>query len=177
MPSPQWRTAHRLLPLSVWLSAKGSLTARLSAQGRFQVDLLYQGRGRCLPDEARALALRRPRGVVVRHVCLRVDGVAVVLARSVVSRHGLVGSWRLLRGLGDRPLGAALWKDPRIQRERPLFGLLPPSHPLLREQRQDAPVPARRARFWLHNQPLLLIEAFLPAVAELRPGITITPLR
>lgn len=174
MPSPQWRTAHRLLPLSDWLAAEGSLTARLSAHGHFQVELLYQGAGRCLPHEARALALPRPRRVIVRHVRLRVDGLAVVLARSVVSPSALARSWRLLRGLGNRPLGAALWMDPKIRRERPLFGLLPRTHPLLRGNGPDVPVPARCARFWLQDEPLLLIEAFLPAIAELSPDLETT---
>jgi chorismate lyase len=167
MPLAQWRTAHRLLPRADWLAAGGSLTARLSQLGRFQVDLLFQGPGRCLPDEARLLGLERGRRVLVRHVCLQVDGRAVVLARSVISRRGLHGSWRVLRGLRTRSLGAALWSDPRIRREPPRYALLPATHPLLRQVHHRERLPARRLRYWLGGQPLLLVEAFLPAIALL----------
>jgi len=170
MPRVHWRSTPRLLPHCDWLAAGGSLTARLRALGDFQVSVLSQSWQQALPDEAAALGLGRPRRVYVRQVCLRLEGTAVVLARSTIGRRASRGAWRLLRQLRERPLGAALWSDPRIRREHLEFAWLPVTHPLICRSPQPAATPARRSRYWLRGQPLVLVEAFLPAIDQWTPG-------
>jgi chorismate--pyruvate lyase len=165
-----WRSIPRTLPNADWLAAAGSLTARLRALGHFQVDVLFQGWDRALPDEASALGIARRQRVHVRQVCLRLDATPVVLARSVISRRGISGPWCRLRNLREKPLGAALWTDPRVLRESAEFASLPAAHPLIRGCRRTSPTPARRSRYWLRGEPLVLIEAFLPAIAHWHPG-------
>ena len=107
----------------------------------------------------------------LRTVALQVDGQIRVLARSVVGAQSL-RAWRALTHLGARPLGEALWSNPIVHRGAMryawldrhdyvyryfvgLVGGLPPR--LL----------ARRSCFYLHGQPLLVMEVFLPAIEEL----------
>ena len=89
-----------------WLAAPGSLSARLAAAGSaFSVQVLNQGRQELYRDEAHALGLTGSASAYVREVILRVDGNAVVFARSVTRQPHSLGPWRSLRGLGTGPSG------------------------------------------------------------------------
>ncbi|NDP49432.1 MAG: chorismate lyase, partial [Sulfuriferula multivorans] len=74
--------------------------------------------------------------------------------------------------LGSRPLGEALFNNPRIQRKALVFRKLTPRHPLFRRidryQTQATRVLwARRSLFCLNGRPLLVTEVFLPAIDNL----------
>ncbi|MEY4139482.1 MAG: hypothetical protein RLZZ371_1664, partial [Pseudomonadota bacterium] len=100
-----------------WLRASGSLSARLAAKGQtFSVQVLSQGRQPLTPDESLALGLYGLRVGYVREVMLRVDGQALVFARSVTSHADSLGAWRSVRGLGSRPLADVLFKRSGILR-------------------------------------------------------------
>jgi chorismate--pyruvate lyase len=103
------------LALRAWLSAPGSLSRRLGALGRFEVQTVRECTERLLPGEARDLASRGGRHWV-REVVLRVDGVPVVWARSVTPCRALAGPWRALRSLGSRPLAQLLFDDAAVLR-------------------------------------------------------------
>lgn len=155
-----------------WLLSSGSLTARLQANGRFSVCPLFSGVAMASVSEARALGLPRPQRVYVRQTCLLVDDIPRVLARSVTSLSALRRSWRALRGLGRRPLGALLHGHPQVCRGRMHFSRARAGHDVHQHlQRFYGPLPRqlpmRRSRFWLRDQPLLVLEAFLPEVAPL----------
>ena len=105
---------------------------------------------------------------------LEADGVPVVYARSMMPRRNLRGPWTRFTGLGNRPLGAALFADPRIVRQ--------PLHVARLDGRDrryhlaTAVVPeagralwARRSVFLLAGRPLLVCEVFLPGIGELPP--------
>lgn len=172
-----WRTCPpppsappRLRP---WLSDPGSLTARIRARCRgFSVRVLNQGLARVHADEGAVLGLRAGALAWLREVVLEADGVAVVYARSVMPRANLRGPWNRFAGLGNRPLGAALFADPRIIRQ-PLHlarldardrryhlaaRIAPPGGPSLW---------ARRSLFLLGGRKLLVCEVFLAGIAEL----------
>lgn len=168
---PLLRETARLRP---WLCDRGSLTARLRSRCRdFSVRVLSQRLARPHPDEARLLGLRAGELAWLREVVLEADGTAVVYARSVLPRHNLRGGWRLFAGIGNRPLGAALFADPRIARA-PLrvlrIGRRDPRHRCAVGGGRLAPegtLWARRSVFRLRGRALMVCEVFLPAVLAL----------
>ena len=164
--------------LRPWLIDPGSLTARIRARCTdFRVEVIRQAPARPHADEAEALGLRRGERSWLREVLLFADGVPVVYARSVLPRHNLRGAWRLFHGIGSRPLGAALFSDPRIARQplrcarldrrdaryHRVMSILG-THPRL-----PASLWARRSLFRLRGRALLVSEIFLPAILNLRP--------
>lgn len=156
-----------------WLDASGSLSARLAGAGQtFGVQVLRQGRQGLRPDEARALGLGGTRPGYVREVVLRVDGAAVVFARSVTAHARSLGPWRSLRGLGNRPLADLLFKRALGIARTPLeFSRLRPASRAQRhvarawqragdEALRPGALPARRSTFRRHGASLLVMEVF-----------------
>jgi chorismate--pyruvate lyase len=155
-----------------WVTAPGSLSARLAAAGSsFSVQVLSQGRQNLYRDELRALGLGGVASAYVREVILRVDGEAVVFARSVTPQPQSLGPWRSLRGLGTRPLADVLFRRIGIARGPLQFRQITPvgslrqhvgrawqqatgAAPLLRA------LPARRSVFKRGGAPLLVMEVF-----------------
>jgi len=116
------------------------------------VDVLFSGWQPARPDEVAALGLAHAgQRIFVREVCVRRDGEAAVLARSVTTVKGIRGPWKGLRRLGRQPLAAILWTDPRIRRGPFEFTRMS----------KTGRVPARRSCFWLAGQPLIVLEAFV----------------
>lgn len=156
-----------------WLTDPGSLTARLVRHaGTIKVKVLFQGLRRPNRDEAFLFpnpALR----VLVREVVLLRGDTPMVFAHTVLDRHALQGAWRRITGLGSRPLGAALFADPRIARFPLRQKKLPRSHPLYcRAAAQLKKLPpslwARRSIFAAGKSPILVSEVFLPAIQKLQ---------
>jgi chorismate--pyruvate lyase len=167
-----------------WLGAGGSLSAHLASAGQvFSVQVLKQGRQKLHRDEACALGLLGPAPGYVREVVLRVDGVAVVFARSVTPHASSLGPWRAIRGLGTRPLADILFKRTGLGIARtPLaFTHAKPASPLRRHVAKawhlatGQPVaaralPARRSVFTRRGAPLLVMEVFAaPLALRCRP--------
>lgn len=160
--------------LRPWLTDSGSLTARLAARcAKLQVRVLRQAMALPNEDERRLIGLPRGRRAWLREVLLVADGRAVVFAHSVIAPRDLRGPWRMAAAVGGRPLGAALFADPRIARG-PLHGeRLEAEHPLRRRAQRavGGTLPtlwARRSRFLRRGRPLLVTEVFLPAIEDLR---------
>ncbi|WP_157979277.1 chorismate--pyruvate lyase family protein [Rhodoferax ferrireducens] len=155
-----------------WLGASGSLSARLAGAGqKFSVQVLAQGRQRLHPEEARALGLPGGQSGYVREVLLRVDGIAVVFARSVTAHAHSLGPWRSIRGLGTRPLADVLFKRMGLARTPLEFCKLKPASRVRRHaarawQQATGEVvaarslPARRSVFTRRGAPLLVMEVF-----------------
>ncbi len=159
-----------------WLTDAGSLTARiLSRCERFSVRVLAQRRLPAMLDEQALFGLRQGETLWVREVLLVADGRPVVYARSVVSDHNLTTAWRLFRGIGSRPLGAALFADPRIQRQPLQSASLGQGdaryHRALSfvDSSDEAPrrLWARRSLFMQRACGLLVTEVFLPGILTL----------
>lgn len=154
-----------------WLLDRGSLTARLKSVCRsFAVRVIAQGRVRGGADEAPLFGDRRL-PLIGRDVLLMDGEVPLVYAHSVLRANDLRGPWRAISRMGTRPLGAALFADPRIER-RPLhFRRLHGGHPLYcaamaATRAELPPLWARRSAFCLQGAPLLVTEAFLPGLAD-----------
>lgn len=154
-----------------WLTDRGSLTQRIEARSpRMTVKVLFQGR-RCLHRDERFLA--RGDGVLAltRNVLLYCGNMPVVYAHSVLAPGDHGAGWRLMQGMGARPLGAALFTDPRIRRLQLRQHKIAPGHELYRQISRLAPVQgslwARRSLFIVGKSPILVTEVFLPEVLRL----------
>lgn len=116
--------------LRLWLTDHGSLTARLERHaGPIRVKVLFQGLCRANCDEAFLFA-SPTKHVLVREVLLLRGATPLVFAHTVLAPDDLRGAWRQIAGLGTRPLGAALFADPRIERFPLHQKKLPRLHPL-----------------------------------------------
>ena len=161
--------------MRAWLTAGGSLTARLVAHsGAFRVQRLHQRTALCLADEARAIGMARPGRVWEREVLLRCDGKPVVFAHTVVPMTATAADWPLFGRLGERSLGTTLFCDPLVRRGELEFARLRVGHPLVRRARaalgEAFPRPvyyARRCLYRRHQGTLLVTEVFLPPVMDL----------
>jgi len=172
--APVWRA---------WLTADGSLTARLKAHSAvFQVQPLRQHGARCLADEAAMLGLARPQRVWQREVLLKCDGRPVVFAHTVVPLAATAADWPLFGTLGARSLGSTPFGDPRVWRGQLEYARLDRRHPLHRRALAAlgladgalGPLHARRCLYRRRAGLLLVTEVFLPAVLGLtaRPAAT-----
>lgn len=157
-----------------WLLDPGSLTSRVKAVcTNFRVRVVRQGRISGWLDEAPLFGARRGRLLLGRDVVLIGDDVPVVFAHSVLLADDLRGTWHAIGSMGTKPLGAALFADPRIER-RPLhYRKLHEGHPLYFAAQAALGVRlpevwARRSLFCLRGAPLLVTEVFLPGFAGLR---------
>lgn len=157
-PRQRWRQPPPADLLS-WLDEQGSLTRRLQrlAAGKLRVRVLAEGWGRPTREERRCLGLRMRELAWLREVSLGVDDVTWVQARSVLPRSSLSGVGRRLTRLGDRSLGALLFRDPALRRGEITTARLPG---------RDGALWARRSKLVLHGHPVLVAEAFLPALLQ-----------
>lgn len=155
-----------------WLIDSGSLTARLERHaGPIKVRVLFQGLRRANRDE-RFLFAAAPARVMVREVLLLRGTTPLVFAHTVFAREAMRGAWRRIAGLGNRPLGAALFADPRIARYPLRQKKLPRPHPLhqaaaARLKKMPPSLWARRSIFAAGKSPILVSEVFLPAMFNL----------
>jgi len=156
-----------------WLLDHGSLTARIKSLCRdFRVRLLAQSRVRGELDEAPLFGHRGTRTLLGRDVLLMCGDMPLVFAHSVLRADDLFGTWRAIAGMGTRPLGAALFADPRIERHPLRYRRLRAGHPLYSAamaavRTELPPLWARRSLFGLRGAPLLVTEVFLPALSGL----------
>ena len=171
--------------LRPWLTAGGSLTARLKDHSQtFRVQCLHQRVARCLSDEAAVIGLHRPGRVWEREVLLRCDNTPVVFAHTVVPMSATAADWPLFSALGERSLGTTLFGDPQVRRGVLEFARLREGHPLARraaaalglgneDQLREAPpqeriLYARRCLYRRRRGTLLVTEVFLPSVLDLK---------
>lgn len=157
-----------------WLSGPGSLTRRLQAIcPHLRVQRLRQEIAVPLRDEYRALHLRRGQRALIRDVLLICGDTPLVYAHSVIPLAGLKGPWVGLSKLGNRPLGEALFANPRVRRYPLEYRPLDARHPLYAPAVAHLTIAPqrlwmRRSQFALHGRPLLVSEVFLPEVLKHR---------
>jgi chorismate--pyruvate lyase len=161
--------------LRAWLQAPGSLTARLRSRGTVQVVVLRQSTQTLWQMERDDLQSSVGH---VREVALLVNGVPAVWARSATSQTAIKGPWKALVNLGSRPLAELLFqgrhitRDPlqshHIRRHGPLECHLRSAWAGLHHEFKDNDLPrwARSSVFWHGQQPLRVMEAFAPWIAQ-----------
>ncbi len=179
-----WNGAALGCPVALrpWLHDHGSLTQRIQQRcGKFTVQPVHNGLARIAYDEAALLGIAPRRLAWSREVFLYADGQPVVFAHSTCAYEHLRGTWKTMRGLGNRSLGSLLFTHPMVIRQPLHFKALRAHHPLhlgraLTRQVGLKPDPqiahetfwARRSLFTLHGAPLLVTEVFLPEILQLK---------
>lgn len=153
-----------------WLIDKTSLTARLQSRyADFRVQPLFQKNAKPIKDEAALLKLKLSETSHVREVLLLGKEHPVVYAHSVLPRTSLRGEWAKLGRLGNQPLGATLFSNPRVKRTPLTYKKLYRHHDLYHkavEHLDDRPpyLWARRSIFNLKCAKILVTEVFLPDI-------------
>lgn len=184
--TPVLRRVPAPVPLPVqpamkrWLAAPGSLTARLRLHGTVTVKVMSQGHRPLWPQEQRTLGALTGH---VREVVLLIDGRPAVWARSSAPLRAVKGPWRAIKGLGTRPLAELLFAHRHVVRGPLRARRVPKGGPPVRHMRRQwqaahaelglrtsalaEPQWARHSLFHHRGQPLQVLEAFAPWVAQL----------
>lgn len=156
-----------------WLIDRGSLTKRLQTLSTdFSVKPSRHQYAKPQVDEAQLLNLPRRQNALLREVYLYSQDKPVIFAHSVLPRRSLRGEWLSLGHLGNKPLGAALFLNPKVTRTQLEFKKLSNRHALYRRavsQLASKPhtVWARRSIFRLKRSAIMVTEVFLPQVLKL----------
>jgi chorismate--pyruvate lyase len=166
-----------------WLSAPGSLTARLRLHGKVTVQVVSQGRGTLWRQERQVLGCAQGH---VREVVLHIDGRPAVWARSSTPLRSVKGPWRAIKGLGARPLAELLFEHSQVRRDPLVAQVFPRQSPQRRHLARQwaglestgagpggagmAPTWARRSVFRHRGHPLQVLESFAPWVTHLPAG-------
>ncbi|MGP9800051.1 chorismate--pyruvate lyase family protein [Rheinheimera sp. NSM] len=148
--------------LAPWILEPASLTARLKRHSRqFRVQVLNEQRC-ALPAFLQPL-LPETHTAQLREVILWCNGQPCVYAQSWLPQC-TIDRLRPLADLGERPLGDYIFQQPGLRRgiiEATQLDIALPQLSIA------APCYARRSVFTLSGLPLLVAEAFLPAMALL----------
>lgn len=156
--------------LRAWLHDRTSLTRRLQvlSDDHFSVTVLKQQWEKPRLAEAQSLKIPQHEVALIREVILNGNNTPWVYARSVLPLRTLEGSLRFLRHWDNRPLGALLFRNHRIQREHPIVQQLPCSS--LPTSLQNTSLPKQlwgRSSVFRHSRHGLLVsEIFLPALVD-----------
>lgn len=170
-----WRPVRRLFGSRTpspgtrdWLLDQESLTRRLRGRwgDAFRVALTAHHWARPVRGEARLLDMRDGAHALIREVLLCDGDVPFVRARTVMPATTLTGRHRQLACLGTRPLGAAIFADPSLRRERLDIARVGPGDPVFPDL--DEWSWGRRSLFSLEGKALLVYEVFLPEFFEER---------
>jgi chorismate--pyruvate lyase len=175
---PQHRkTSWQTKPLNCgnlrhWLIDDGSLTARLKARYLdFAVRPVLLKNAKAFTDELKLLNLKTNQHALIREVVLMGGMQPVVFAHSVLPHTSLRGAWRGLGKLGNKPLGAALFANPKVKRTPLEYKKLSRHHPI--SIRVAGHVPnvqkvlwARRSVFQLNCARILVTEVFLEQLLQ-----------
>lgn len=153
-----------------WLTDDGSLTARLQKKySVFTVHPLAMKYAKPILDEVAPLNLAADKVALVREVLLLGDGVPVVFAHSVLPRSSLRGVWRGLGRLGNKPLGATLFANPKVRRTPLSYKKISSNHALYQHAakhmgQRPSYLWARRSVFSLNCASIMVTEIFLPQI-------------
>lgn len=155
-------------PYHVQLINNGSLTTYLQQRyNDFQVKLVRSFREKPIYEEAKLLGFKACQQALIREVVLVGNHQSVVYAHSVLPLTSLRGEWLGLRHLGNKPLGAALFTNPKVKRTPLTFKKLSRHHPLYQHATKHLALHtgflwARRSIFSLDCAKILVTEIFLP---------------
>ena len=155
-----------------WLIDNGSLTARLKARyNDFAVRPVLLKNAKAFTDESALLGLKASQHALIREVLLMGGNQPVVFAHSVLPRTSLRGAWSGLGRLGNKPLGATLFANPKVKRTPLAYKMLSKHHPIsvrVAQQMKISPKAlwARRSVFSLNCAKILVTEVFLPQLLK-----------
>lgn len=155
-----------------WLMHAKSLTAKLQqSYADFYVVPLTVAVRKPNRDEAALLNLSADSVALVRNVLLCGGAEPVVFAHSVLPTSGLRGVWHGLGKLGNKPLGATLFANPKVKRTALSYKKLSPNHVLYQQAskhltNKPSYLWARRSVFSLNCASIMVTEVFLPSIVS-----------
>lgn len=151
-----------------WLTESGSLTARLQQNyPDFFVKPVSVSYVKPSAEETSLLHVPGNATAQIREVFLYGNGKPVVFAHSVLPRKSLQGEWRDLGRLGNKPLGATLFANPKVRRTPLTYKKLSAQHALYQAATNNiiakpSYIWARRSVFSLNCASIMVVEVFLP---------------
>ncbi|MFM9835574.1 MAG: chorismate--pyruvate lyase family protein [Methylophilaceae bacterium] len=155
-----------------WLIDNGSLTARLQQRySDFLVKKIRLTNAKPSKEEEGLLKLKPNQHALIRDVLLLGNHQPVVFAHSVLPRSALKGAWNKLGRLGNKPLGATLFANPKVKRSPLEYKKLSRQHPISMQVAghfdiQPKMLWARRSVFQLKRAKILVTEVFLPQILK-----------
>lgn len=173
MKTPQrWYLRHQLFNRDIpsalypWLFEVSSLTAKLIdlCGEDFNVRVLSQNWQRITPEEAAAMSVKHVHSALVREVLLRCKEQPLVYARTVIPATTVKGAQRRYANMGNRPLGAMLFADRTMRRDKVQVSRLPTPPAACLHADGEKEIWGRRSVFRVAGKPLLVSEYFLPAL-------------
>ena len=150
----------------------GSLTRYIQQQcrGSFHIEIKSETWQHPMTDEARLINTGEREPAFIRESWLKCDDKALVYARTVIPRRTLTGKYKKLTRLGTRPLGEILFADKSSYRSDMRYARVPVDCALYSQVLDTYDVNsslwARQSLFYVKNEPLLIIEVFLPDIKE-----------
>ena len=150
-----------------WLIDNGSLTARLKVRyADFAVRPVLLRNAKAYTDEQTLLGLKANQHALIREVLLMDNNQPVVFAHSVLPRASLRGAWHKFGKLGNKPLGAALFANPKVKRTPLEYKKLARHHPISMRvaghlKTSPKALWARRSIFSINCAKILVTEVFL----------------
>lgn len=166
----RWAPVHRVNKTKIppvlwhWLTTPASLTAKLQCLGELTVEVIEDTWGEPTSREKKRLKLRPREAARIRTVLLRVDGKAVIYARSVIPARSLRGHWRQVKHLHNKPLGGYLFQHRSLTRS----GIEVTQLPKRMFPDQPTAVWARRSVFHQYGPGILVNEAFFESIQQLK---------
>ncbi|MBJ7536436.1 chorismate--pyruvate lyase family protein [Marinomonas transparens] len=172
----KWQPIHQVNKVKIpsilwpWLATQASLTKKLKNIGQLSVDVIEDSWGSPTQREKRRLKLRPREAARIRAVLLKVDGVSVIYARSIIPARSFRGHWRQVKHLKNKPLGGFLFQHRRLKRSKIEVTRLPKS--LFPNQTNS--LWARRSVFQQFGPGILVNEAFFENIYELKQPFGLT---
>ncbi|BFM50188.1 chorismate lyase [Marinomonas sp. THO17] len=166
----RWMAIHRANKSKIpshlwpWLVTKQSLTRKLRSISKLSVEVIEDGWGTPSFRERHKLKLAPRAAVRVRTVLLKLDGVTVIYARSIIPARSLLGHWRKVPHLKNKPLGGYLFQHRSLQRSPIEIAELPTS--MFPEHSGN--VWARRSVFHQYGTGILVNEAFFDTISAFK---------
>ena len=117
-------------------------------------------------DEFALLGLKASQHALIREVLLMGNNQPVVFAHSLLPRASLRGAWQGLGKLGNKPLGATLFTNPKVKRTPLEYKKLARHHPISMRvaghlKTSPKALWARRSIFSINCAKILVTEVFL----------------
>lgn len=165
------RGIRYVIPATIasWVFENHSLTARLRREvsPHFKVNVLTHSWQKPYRDEAKLLDQPFTIRSLVREVRLESNGMALIVARTIIPSDTLIGAHRRLSHLGTRPLGEVIFSYPQLKRIHLSCAHVPPDYWIesaLEKFDIDKNIWGRRTLYSIGGPKLLVCEFFLPVL-------------
>ena len=135
-----------------WLNEEGSITAKISSESKFKLEILSDDLGIAEDEEYLALDIASEE-VRIREVVLYGDLVPLVYARSIIPNLTSSKGYPGLGTIGSKPLGDLLFQSELFIKTRREFAQF--------ETSSEEVIWGRRTHYLVQGYPLSVMEVFL----------------